>query len=154
MHLHYTLWPTVREKGVILISSTLQMPLYWGEKTKTLLSAETPRVLLVRIKATPWEYPASTPCKHSYPGSAPGGAVSSIQLLFPLFFPSFLSAVVVAQLLCFCIIFKAAYHIFTKGNIQNGNLKKFITSVNQQIVIISNKATLYFCLLSSRLICI
>lgn len=36
-------------------------------------------------------------------------------------------------------------HIFTKGSIQNGNFKKkFITSVNQQIVFISNKATLSF----------
>lgn len=31
--------------------------------------------------------------------------------------------------------------VFTKGSIQNGHLEKFITSVNQQIVFISNKAT-------------
>lgn len=78
------------------------------------------------FKVMPCEHSASIPHKHSYPGTVPGDAVSSIQLLFPLF-PPFLSTVVVAQLLYFCFIFKAAYHIFTKGSIQNCNLKKFIT---------------------------
>lgn len=129
------------------------MPLYWGEQKPQIPPScgNTLTVLLVWATSTPG--PRNTLPVPQCSTVTWAVLLGFLQLqsniyFLSLFFLSFLSAVVVAQLLYLFFFFSSSKqhttHFHKRKYSKWSFKKKFITSVNQQIVFISNKATLSF----------